>query len=109
VLETRRLLLEKGGHKVITVTDEPSLLDACKSHSFDVAVVGQTVPPKIKPRVAMLIRQHCPDVKILELFPPYTGKLLKEADAWLVVPTDVPHDLVERVNELANKRVRQDG
>lgn len=103
VLETRRLILEKAGHRVVTVMDETALLNACNDHSFDVAVIGTTISPKMKPRLAMLIKQHCPDVKILELHPPYTGKILEDADSWLVVPTDVPEELVERVNELASK------
>ena len=106
LLETRRLILERAGHTVVTVSNEPSLLEACKKHSFDVAVIGQSVPTKLKPRIARLIRQHCPNAKILELFPPHIGKLLQDADAWLLVPADVPHDLVERVNELASRGER---
>jgi CheY-like chemotaxis protein len=106
LLETRRLILERAGHTVVTVSDEPSLLEACKKHSFDVAIVGQSVPTKLKPRLATLIRQHCPNAKILELFPPHTGKQLEDADSWLIVPADVPRDLVERVNELASKGKR---
>jgi hypothetical protein len=104
VLETRRLILEKAGHTVVTVMDEMTLLNACKKHSFDVAVVGQTLSPKIKPLVAMLIKQHCPDVKILELYSPHAGKMLEDADSWLVVPADVPQELAQRVNELASKK-----
>jgi hypothetical protein len=83
--------------------DESSLVDACKKHSFDVAVVGQTVSPLAKARVAMLVKRHCPNVKILELYPPYTGKVLEDADSWLVVPADVPEGLIDRVNKLAGK------
>ena len=43
LLKTRRLILESAGHKVATVMDETALLAACKEHSFDVAVIGQTV------------------------------------------------------------------
>ena len=103
LLETRKLILEAAGHTVITVMDETSLLSACKKHSFDIAVVGQTVSQKMKHRVATLIKQHCPVVKILELYPPYTGKALDYADMWLLTPADVPHDLADRVNELAEK------
>ncbi len=103
VLETRRLILEKAGHTVFTVMDEITLLNACKAHSFDVAVVGQTISAKMKRRVAALIKQYCPDVKILELYPPYTGQMLDDADSSLVVPAEVPDELTDRVNELASK------
>lgn len=52
----------------------------------------------------MLVKRHCPDVKILELYLPYTGKVLDHADMWLLVPGDLPEDLAARVSELADKR-----
>jgi hypothetical protein len=96
-------MLEAAGHTVVTVLDETSLISACKKQSFDIAVIGQTVSRNVKHRIAMLVKQHCPEVKILELYPPYTGKVLDDADMWLVAPAEVPEDLVARVNELAEK------
>ena len=57
----------------------------------------------MKHRVAMLIKRHCPDVKLLELYAPYTGKVLDYADMWLVIPAEEPNDIADRVNELAKK------
>jgi hypothetical protein len=54
----------------------------------------------VKQRIALLIRQHCPAAKILELHPRYAGKAVKDADSWLEVPIDVPSELADRVNEL---------
>ncbi len=45
--------------------------------------------------------QHCPAVKILELYPQFSSRALPNADAGLAVPVDVPKDLADRVNELA--------
>ena len=101
LLQTRRLILERAGHTVVSVTDEKALTTVCQKHSFDVAVIGQTVSPKMKQRIASLVRQHCPTAKILELYPQFIGKMLTDADAWLSVPSDVPKDLADRVNELA--------
>jgi CheY-like chemotaxis protein len=106
VLETRKLILQAAGHTVVTTMDEISLLDACKKHSFDIAVVGHVISRKMKRRVAMLIKQHCSDVKLLELYPPYTGAILDDADSWLMVPADIPEELTDRVNELANKEAK---
>jgi hypothetical protein len=83
--------------------DEPSLVEACEKHSFDVAVIGHTLSPMAKPRVAMLVKEHCPDVKILELYAPYAGRTLEDADSWLVVPPAVPQELLDEVNELASQ------
>jgi CheY-like chemotaxis protein len=106
VVETRKLILEAAGHTVVAVMDEISLIVACKKHAFDIAVVGHTISRNMKHRVAMLIKQHCPDVKVLELYPPYSGKVLDYADSWLVVPADIPEELTDRVNELANREAK---
>jgi hypothetical protein len=44
----------------------------------------------MKKIIASLIREHCPSAKIMELYPPYEGKVIENADAWLEVPADVP-------------------
>ena len=104
LLETRRLILERAGHAVVSVTDEPSLLRACQKQSFDVAVIGQSVSHNSKLRLESLIRQHCPEIKILELYPQFSSRVLPDADAALAVPLDVPKDLADRVNELAKQK-----
>lgn len=63
LLTTRRLILESAGHKVVTVTDEKSLLAACKEHKFEVAVVGKMLTQNMKRRIAALLRTHCPEAK----------------------------------------------
>src|SRR5690242_18641056 len=97
LLETRRLLLERGGHNVVAVKNEPELLDACTRHQFDVAVIGQGVSVPVKHRIRSIVRERCPGTKILELYPPYTGRVLSDADDWLEVPAAVPSDLPARV------------
>lgn len=101
LLQSRQLILEHAGHTVVSITDEQTLTTVCKKNSFDVAVIGQTVSPKAKQRIASLVRQHCSGAKILELYPPFEGKALTDADSWLSVPVDVPKELADRVNELA--------
>jgi CheY-like chemotaxis protein len=106
VLETRKLILQAAGHTVVTAMDEISLLDACKKDPFEIAVIGQMISRRMKHRVAALIKQHCPDIKILELYPPYTGRILDYADSWLMVPADIPDQLADRVNELAKREAK---
>jgi hypothetical protein len=102
LLQTRKFILESAGHTVMTITDEKSLLAACETHTFDVAVIGQSTGPRMKHRIAALVREHCPEAKVLELYQPHLGRELADADAWLATPADVPRDLADRVNELAN-------
>jgi hypothetical protein len=107
LLETRRYILEAAGHKVVTVSDEATLLDACAKHAFDVAVIGQSLTGRIKRRIGMLVRENCAAAKILELYPPHEGKSLDDADSWLEVPAVVPKELVDRVDQLAKDNGNQ--
>jgi PleD family two-component response regulator len=107
LLATRRMILEAAGQKVVTVTNETALLAACEEHSFDVAVLGQAVSAKVKRHICALIRGHCPDVKVLEIYESHTGELVEDADDWLMSPLDFPKDLADRVEELA-RRGRKD-
>jgi hypothetical protein len=104
LLETRRMILESAGHKVITVTSEPELRSACQNLVFDVAVIGQTVSTRMKRRILLMIREQCPEVKVLELYEPHTGRVLDDADSSLLVPADIPKDLADRVTELAGNK-----
>jgi CheY-like chemotaxis protein len=103
LIETRKLILERAGHEVVTASDESSVTIACREHSFDVAVIGQAVSAKVKRQIMTLIRRHCPAAKVLELYRYNVGKTLENADSWLEVPSDVPQELAERVTALASK------
>ncbi|MGC2695294.1 MAG: hypothetical protein WA738_05830 [Candidatus Angelobacter sp.] len=103
LMETRKLILQRAGHTVITAINERELDAACTTHGFDVAVIGQTVSSKMKKAIALLIRKQCPSAKIVELYPLYQSKVLEDADAWLEVPIDIPDELAQVVNELTRK------
>ncbi len=98
----RQAALVQAGHTVVSAFDEPTLVSACKEHRFDVAVIGHSIPRRERNRVFLLIRQHAPSAKVLELYTERIGKVLEAADAWLVVDNDAPHDLAEHVSALAN-------
>jgi hypothetical protein len=100
---TRKLLLERAGHSVVTALSEQEIAAACSENHFDVAVIGQAVSNEHKKRIFHTIRRHSADVKVLELYPPYLGRILPEADDWLQVPLDVPPELGERVSSLASR------
>ena len=103
VVRTRQLILERAGHVVISALDEGSLIKACQQNKFEVAVVGQTVSPKIKRRIAGLIREICHDTKLLELYTISSGRVLDDADSWLEVLADMPQELAARVEALAGR------
>lgn len=104
LLETRRLILEQAGHKVVVARNLSEIEVACRKYHFDVAVLGQTLSRESKKTAASLVRKYCRPAKILELYQPHHGKVLEEADSWLEVPADVPQDLAERVSGLAGSQ-----
>lgn len=101
VMRDRQLFLEKAGHRVVTATNEKELSAACKEHRFDVVIVGQTLSAQMKQHVGSLIRKHCPDAKILELYPISDSRTLEDADSWIEVLGGVPPELADRVAALA--------
>ena len=107
LLQTRKLILERGGHTVISVTDERELAAACQEHVFDFAVIGEAVSPRMKRAVASSIRAHCPLARILELYQRLQGKILEDADSWMEVPAEVPTELAEHVNELVARKPKR--
>jgi hypothetical protein len=107
LMETRKLILQGAGHRVVTVTNPSDISSACKEHVFDVAVIGQSTSAKSKRSIASLIRMHCPSAKILELYPANQSPAIDDADSWLEVPAQVPQELAQRVNELAKAETRQ--
>jgi len=99
--ETRLLILEAEGHSVVTAQDEPAVIEACRKHIFEVAVIGQTSSEQEKKRFFSVIRTHCPHSKILELHSIAATPVLRQADSWLEVPASTPGELAARVAALA--------
>jgi DNA-binding NtrC family response regulator len=107
LLETRTLILKSAGHEVHQARSQGEVVSACDQQDFDVAVIGQTVSNRMKRVVFSFVKEHCRDVKVLELYQPHVGKALEDADSWLEVPADIPSDLAERVGELVQLAEKQ--
>ena len=106
LLKMRRLILEVVGHTVINAKNTRDVEEACKQHSFRVAVIGQMISPIEKQCIVHSIRSHCPTTRILELYATATDRVISNADAWLRVPIDVPSELARVVSELAGEGKR---
>ena len=102
LLATRTLILETAGHEVRQARTQNEVVSECAKQQFDVVVIGQTVTNRMKHLIVSVVRQNCPDVKILELYQPHMGKAVEDADSWLEVPAEIPSDLAKRVGELAS-------
>ena|ERR1700681_379237 len=103
LVRTRQLILERDGHVVVPALDEPTVIAACSQNEFEVAVLGHSLTPQAKRRMAGVIREHCTATKVLELYALSTGKALQDADAWLEIPSEGPQELAARVQDLASK------
>jgi hypothetical protein len=101
LLKTRKLILEKAGHTVVSARDREMVIAACKDRAIEVAIIGQSLSLESKRSIAACIRQFCPSAKLLELHAAHQSKAIADADAWLEVPAGVPQELAERVSELA--------
>ena len=101
---SRKLILEQAGHHVVAVTGERELIAACGQCQFEIAVIGQAVPENEKHRALRLIKEHCPQAKVLELVEYGTERTLTDANDWLEVPVHPPSELAHRVWSLAAKR-----
>ena len=104
MLDTRKLLLERAGHHVVTVTNERSLVAACEIYHFDLVVIGQTITSGVKKVIASIVRGRCKSTKILELYSPNFAPAVKDADSWLRVPADIPSEFVDHVNRLVSRQ-----
>lgn len=86
LVHTRKLMLEKADHTVVTALDHSSLIAACQQHTFDVAVICQSGSPELKREWLQLIRKHRPSAKVLEVYAKDSGVVLNDADSWLESP-----------------------
>jgi DNA-binding NtrC family response regulator len=102
--KTRRLILERAGHSVITAFTLREAEQACDAAKVDVAVIGQGVPRDERLRVGALVRSKCPAAKLLELYLPTAGKSLPDADDWLVVPAETPSELATKVSIMTGEQ-----
>ncbi len=101
LMKDRQMTLERAGHKVIAVVNQNDLMSTCKKNKFDVVIIGQTLVPEMKQHVVDLVREHCSEVKILELYSISDNRTIEDADDWIEVDDNVPPDLPEHVRDLA--------
>jgi hypothetical protein len=104
LMETRKLILEKAGHTVITAMHDKEILAAMRTNAFDVAVIGQLEVSTIKHYMFEMVRHNCCSARILELFTAEADPVLPEADLCLEVPANSPSDLADKFFELANRK-----
>ncbi len=98
-MRTRKLILEREGHRVTQARDLRQVKTACETISFQIAILGQSLNASEKMRIADVVMTSCKDAKILELHKAYEQDF-PAADAHLQVSAMEPEGLVETVNKL---------
>jgi DNA-binding response OmpR family regulator len=104
-LKSRSAALEAAGYEVVSALNILTVERECETHgSFDLVIIGHSLPKGEKRRVMLAVRQFCGRIPILELYPPGTTPVDEEADEELPSP-DEPDALLAKVGEmLARKR-----
>ena len=108
ILTTRKTILERAGHTVTLARDLRAVIAACENQSFDLAIVGQTLPAMEKLRVSDTLRQKCQGIWVLE-FHDAVKPDLNNADAHLRVAETSPDVFLDTVDRLARspKKLRK--
>jgi len=101
--QTRQLILEAAGHTVVPAYDESQIEEACAQNEFQVVVIGQSSKARLKREWREIVRRLCPKAKVLEVFTPNVGPVIKDADDRLESPA-MPEELAERVSALTGEK-----
>ena len=65
---TRESLLMGAGYDVVSVGTWDAFERACGTQSFDLLILGQTLPPSLKHDMFDFMAAHCPGAKVAEIY-----------------------------------------
>ncbi len=97
LLETRRAILERGGYLVSCASNAVDVVQLCRNETFDVVVVGHSLPKRQKHAVIQAVRKYNPAARIIGL---YRISAAETAGADLAIDShDDPEILVQVVRQ----------
>jgi DNA-binding NtrC family response regulator len=59
LLRTRHMLLERDGYEVVSTSDLAASLDKCKQTTFDIFILGHSIPREEKETIVKAFREAC--------------------------------------------------
>lgn len=59
LLDSRRLLLEQAGYQVTSVVGVDAALDACRQRTYDLVIIGHSIPSAHKQKLIEQLRAVC--------------------------------------------------
>jgi hypothetical protein len=96
LLETRGLILEAEGFRVVPAMDFLQVKAACAEGGFGLAIVDHSIGANVKRAIAATVRQQRPGVEIIELC--LVSPEIPDAEYHLISPE--PSDLVKKLREI---------
>lgn len=98
--DVRRHILEQAGFNVVAVTDLRSLSEACKTQAFSLVIIGFSIPPAEKARIAHEMKDCYKDVPTLELHDGRDPNLASVAFSFLQSATSEPDAFLDTVKSI---------
>ena len=65
LLRTRAMLLRSEGYEVRMAENVTAAAEACRKASFDLVIIGHSIPSEDQVELSAIVRQECPGVPIL--------------------------------------------
>jgi DNA-binding response OmpR family regulator len=65
LLKTRMMLLQSTGYQVVIADNIGAARDICRTISFDLVIIGHSIPSSDQAELAAVVRQDCPGVPLM--------------------------------------------
>ena len=100
--DVRKRVLEQAGYAVIGASTHLDIVAACTGSKLDLVLIGYSLPPAEKHRIAFEVRQHC-KIPVLELHNSSPPTL--EPQPYVVQHhSHAPDDFLDAVNAILRKK-----
>jgi CheY-like chemotaxis protein len=97
-LRLHRDWLEKAGYSVHPATSLKEVEQACHTVKFDLVLLSDTVDPKMKKAIAMMIRHFFPDTAILQM-----GRTRPDIGGNAFVTSDSREDVLRSISKILRR------
>jgi DNA-binding NtrC family response regulator len=101
--EAMQKALQQRGHFVVAATDFAQVRKSCSNLRFNLIVIGEAIPRRIKKALAVELKESCPEAALLEICK--SEPCINEAD--YVLKGDAYEGLSQRIHEILLHRARR--
>ena len=93
------MLLSAEGYEITTADGFAAAEAACKKNSFDLVIVGHSIPPRDQAELVQMVRRECAGVQVLLIRRSDSSPEFEQVD-FTVNAQDGPGVLLKRVNSI---------